>query len=159
MRTWVRAGTTGIAGGAAWIAGMWLFFGPAQQFLASPVYQSGKFLAVLTQMEPLPRTAEHRWILFAGTLVIGLVYGLVFSVLYPTLPGKGVGKGVTFGIVAWALMAPWFEFYLPWNVMREPFALALLELLLWALVFQLVGIAMALVYRVLTPKPRVHTIL
>ena len=62
-------------------------------------------------------------------------------------------------LIAWGLMAPWFEFYLPWNVMREPFALALLELLLWALVLQLVGIVMALVYQLLTPKPRVHMVL
>ena len=28
-------------------------------------------------------------------------------------------------------MVPWFEFYLPWNVMREPAPLVLLEMACW----------------------------
>ena len=34
---------------------------------------------------------------------------------------------------------PWFEFYLPFNVMREPLPLVALELVCWFLVLQLVG--------------------
>ena len=30
------------------------------------------------------------------------------------------------------LMVPWFEFYLPWNVLLEPFSLVAVELICWA---------------------------
>lgn len=40
-------------------------------------------------------------------------------------------------------MAPWFEFYLPWNVLREPAPLVVLELACWLGVMLLVGTAIA----------------
>jgi hypothetical protein len=40
-------------------------------------------------------------------------------------------------------MVPWFEFYLPWNVMLEPMPLVLLEVLCWLIVQLLVGLALA----------------
>jgi len=49
-------------------------------------------------------------------------------------------------MVAWALMVPWFEFYLPWNVMHEPVLLVLLEMILWMGVLLIVGIVIAQVY-------------
>jgi hypothetical protein len=41
------------------------------------------------------------------------------------------------------MMALWFEFYLPWNVLHEPAPLVALELVLWLGVMLLVGIAIA----------------
>lgn len=35
------------------------------------------------------------------------------------------------GCTHWALVTPWFEFYLPYNVMHEPLALVMLEGCLW----------------------------
>ena len=43
-------------------------------------------------------------------------------------------------------MVPWFEFYLPWNVMREPFDLVLVEAVCWLVVLLAVGLSMGLVY-------------
>lgn len=40
-------------------------------------------------------------------------------------------------------MVPWFEFYLPWNVMHEPATLVLLEAALWLAVLLTVGLAVA----------------
>jgi hypothetical protein len=48
--------------------------------------------------------------------------------------------------VAWVLMVPWFEFYLPWNVMHEPIMLVILEMVLWLCVHLIVGIVIAGVY-------------
>lgn len=40
-------------------------------------------------------------------------------------------------------MVPWFEFYLPWNVLREPASLVALEMLCWAGGMLLVGVTIA----------------
>lgn len=146
MRKNIAATVAGAAGGLAWLAGIFVFFLPAQAVLANPAYQSAKFLTVLGELEPLPRMAAHPWVFPAGLALIGIVYGFVYSWIRGAL-GSGVwGRGLRFGLVAWALMAPWFEFYLPWNVMHEPLPLALLELVLWLLVLLLVGSTIAFVY-------------
>ena len=147
---WVRGAVAGLAGGVAWIGGMLLFFGPAQAILANPEVQSAKFLAVFSTIEPLPHMVGKPWIVAVGLLVIGMVHGLVYAGIGPHLPGSTLRRGTTFGLVAWALMVPWFEFYLPWNVMHEPFALLLLEAVCWFLVLQGVGLAIAFVYAFLT---------
>jgi hypothetical protein len=46
-------------------------------------------------------------------------------------------------------MVPWFEFYLPWNVLREPNALVMLEVVCWAGVMTVVGLTIAGVEQVL----------
>jgi hypothetical protein len=111
---------------------------PAQSILANPKFQSEKFLAAFTT-EPLPRGTDAPWILPVGIFVISLFYSAVFGFLQDKLPGNRWRKGFTFGVIAWALMAPWFEFYLPWNVMREPFGLVLLEAVCWLGVMMGVG--------------------
>ena len=143
----VRAIVTGLAGGLAWIVAMLAFFGPAQTILANPDYQSEKFIAVFSTIEPLPHATENIWVLVIGLMSIGIIYGLIFAWLSPGLPGKGWRKGAAFGLTAWALSFTWFEFYLPWNVMWEPPLLVLLELALWFLVMQAVGIVMSIVYQ------------
>ncbi|MDX1547579.1 MAG: hypothetical protein R3247_11355 [Rhodothermales bacterium] len=137
----------GIAGGLAWIGAMLLLFGPAQTLLANPAYQSEKFLFVVGELEPLPRAAGAWWILVVGLLALGMLYGVVYRVVRPAFAGRPWWRrGVGFGAVAWALMVPWFEFYLPWNVMHEPALLVLLEGVLWLGVMLLVGLAIAGVY-------------
>lgn len=126
---------------------MMLLFGPAQAILAAPAYQSEKFLIIFGQLEPLPRTSTAPWILAAGLFAMGLVYGVVYHFVRGAFAGKPWWtRGLRFGAVAWALMVPWFEFYLPWNVMHEPFALVLLEMALWLGVLLIVGITIAAVY-------------
>lgn len=142
--SFIRIFVSGLSGGIAWIAGMWLFFGPAQRILADRELQSAKFVTVMEQLEPLPRIAGNMWIIFVGLLVIGIIHSIVFSIVAPGFSGNSVQKGVKFGFISWALMIPWFEFYLPWNVMHEPVLLVLLEALCWALVLLLVGITISL---------------
>ena len=126
---------------------MLLLFGPAQAILANPAYQSAKFLAVFGQLEPLPRTAGAGWILPAGLLVLGLLYGVAYHFIRRAFVGRPWWKsGLQFGLLAWVLMVPWFEFYLPWNVMHEPAGLVLLEMVLWWGVLAAVGLAIAGVY-------------
>jgi hypothetical protein len=136
----------GIAGGVAWVLALMAFFGPAQAVLADPTLQSAKFLSVMGSIEPLPRVAARPWILPVGILAIALIHAFVYAWIRDGLRGGRVARGVRFGVVAWALMAPWFEFYLPWNVMHEPPALVALELILWLLVLVATGIAIASTY-------------
>lgn len=145
-RHWPRTLLAGLCGGIAWIAAMAVFFGPAQALLADPELQSGKFLAVFAEIEPLPRTVASGWILFAGLLVLGVLYAAGYRIVRLAARGRWWRKGATFALLAWLLMVPWFEFYLPWNVMHEPLPLVLLEAALWFLTLMAVGLAIAGVY-------------
>lgn len=147
IKTVIRIFLAGIAGGVAWIVGMKLFFGPAQSILADPQLQSSKFRAVMEQMDPLPRMAGNMWIIIVGLLFIGIIYAIVFSCIENGMTGTYFKKGIKFGLLSWALMVPWFEFYLPWNVMHEPLLLVLLEVLCWIGVMLLVGISISISYK------------
>ncbi|MFN8063098.1 MAG: hypothetical protein U0Q12_28355 [Vicinamibacterales bacterium] len=47
------------------------------------------------------------------------------------------------GAAYWALATPWFEFYLPFNVLREPWPLVAFEALLWAATLTTFSLALA----------------
>lgn len=126
-----------------WIVGFVIFFGPAQLILGNPEYQSEKLLTVFRTLEPLPRMEVNFWIFPVGIFVISLFYSGLFEYLKDKLPGNRWKKGLTFGVMAWVLMVPFFEFYLPWNVMHEPFALVLLEMVCWFGVMMMIGIGIA----------------
>ncbi len=152
MKRLLRVIAAGLAGGGAWIVGMMIFFGPAQIILADPELQSAKFKAVMEQIEPLPRMAGNMWIIITGLLLIGVIYSMVFSFIGPRFSGTNFQKGIKFGLTSWALMVPWFEFYLPWNVMHEPVLLVLLEVVCWAGVLLLVGISISWTSGLLAPR-------
>lgn len=141
----LRILASGAAAAAAWLLGLFVLFGPAQKILADPKLQSAKFLSVFSEA-PLPRMAEQPGVLPAGLFLIGIVYACAFEGLGRRLPGSPLRKGLTFGLLAWALMTPWFEFYLPWNVMREPLPLVLLETACWLGVLLGVGVALSFVH-------------
>jgi len=138
----VRGLIAGVAGAIAWFVGMLLFFGPAQIILTDPRLQSAKFLGVFTA-EPEPRTNAAPWVLVVGLLIIAVLWACVYVWLSASWFGAWWKRGLKFGVVSWTLMVPWFEFYLPWNVMREPAALVALEMVCWAAVLLLVGLTIA----------------
>lgn len=147
----VRGVLSGLAGGVAWMLALTVVFTPAQLLLADPDLQSAKMLSAFAA-EPLPRTAAQPLILPAGLLVIGAVWGLVYAHLAQGWTVAWWKRGLRFALVAWALMALWFEFYLPWNVLLEPAPLVLLELACWACVIACVGLAIAGVDAALRPR-------
>jgi hypothetical protein len=147
MRRWGRALIAGLAGGVAWNVGMLLTFGPAQRWLADPELQSPKMFSVFADPELPPRMNEAPWIVPVMLLGLGVLYGLCFAAVREGLPGQGrLARGLSFGVLAWALGFFWFELYLPWNVLREPAPLVLLELCLWLLVLLGVGATISFVY-------------
>jgi hypothetical protein len=141
----IRGALAGAAGGIAWMIGIVLFFGPAQALLTDPERQSAQMLAAFTG-DPGPRVQDAPWMLVAGLLVIGILWGWV----YAWLSQQGAAwdapwwaRGAKFAAVGWVLMVPWFEFYLPWNVLHEPAPLVALEMACWAGVLLCVGLAIA----------------
>ena len=143
MRRALAILVAGVAAGAAWFLGIAIVFGPAQGILADPARQSAKFIAAFADPQSPPRMGAAPWILPAGLVVVGLAASLAYAIVRRGLPGGPARRGAIFGVVAWLLMTPWFEFYLPYNVMLEPLPLVLLEALLWGIVLQLVGQAIA----------------
>jgi hypothetical protein len=133
----------GVAGAIAWLLATLAVFGPAQRILTDPRLQSAKFLAAFADAAAPPRAADAPWIVPAGILLVSCGFALAYALVHPALGATRLRRGATFGFVAWLLMAPWFEFYLPWNVMLEPWPLVLLELLCWFLVLQVAGQAIA----------------
>jgi len=150
---WIRGLVAGLAGGIAWLVGIALFFGPAQAVQTDARLQSAKFLEVFTA-EPLPRMSEAPWILPVGLVCIGMAWGVLYAWLSPAWPDTWWKRGLRFAVVSWVLVVPWFEFYLPWNAMREPALLVLLEMVCWAAVFTGVGLTIAGVDAVLRRRRR-----
>ena len=132
-----------LAGALAWWAGLIGIFGAAQGVLGHPALQSQKLNAVF-EMSPPPRIAVDPWLLPVGILVVAFIHSAVFAYIHSALPSGVVRRGLAFAAVSWALLVPWFEFYLPWNLFLEPTLLVGLEMLCWAGVLGLVGIAISL---------------
>lgn len=119
--------------------GLLLFFvfSGAQAILANAAYQSPKFLNAFFGPENPPRMAEDSALIYKGFFLVGLCFAGTFILLNQRLSGNWLRKGFFFGCIAWLMMIPWFEFYLPYNVMREPLSLVVLESALWFCVCQL----------------------
>jgi|GEM_PF-1550510 hypothetical protein len=142
VKTSLRIVRAGLAGAVAWWVGLNYIFGAAQPLLAHPKLQSTKMNAIF-ELQPPPRIATDPWLLPAAFLVVALIQACVFAYIRPALPLRVVKRGLAFGAVAWALFVPWFEFYIPWNLMLEPTLLVLVEMLCWAVVMMLVGLAIS----------------
>ena len=140
---WLRASIAGLAGGGAWFLGLILLFGPAQGVLTDPALQSAKMLHAFAPGDDAPKAYAEPSLVICGLLVIGLAWGWVFAWISEGWGGRWWTRGLRFGLAAWVLMALWFEFYLPWNVLHEPAPLVALELALWLGVMLLVGLAIA----------------
>ena len=137
----------GLAGGIAWRLAMRLIFGAAQIMLTNPSWQSVKMLNAFT-LSPVPRTSRQPELLWIGLVVIGVFWASIYRFLSVRWDPPWWRKALAFWLVSWTLMVPWFEFYLPWNVMLEPFPLVAVELFCWAGVLLVVAFAIAAVDRI-----------
>jgi hypothetical protein len=146
MNPWLRYVLAGLAAGFAMLAASMATFGPAQAILTDPALQSDKFLDAFFG-DPPPRAASIPFLFPLGFIGLGFVHALAFHILYRGLSRNWVVAGATFGFAAWLIAYPWFEFYLPWNVMLEPAPLVLLELACWLAVTLAGSLALAFVYR------------
>lgn len=88
-----------------------------------------------------------------GFMAIGFIVASAFLLLNDKLPGGWLKRGLLFGVVHWMLMTPWFEFYLPYNVMNEPLMLALFEAVLWLCVTLCIGVFLSFAMNFERAKP------
>ena len=146
---WLRGVLAGVAGGLAWRFGLLWIFGPAQALLADADRQSAKMLGVFAPGPDAPRMYAEPRIVWVGLIAIALAWGCWYVWLTRSWLGAWWWRGIRFGALAWTFMVPWFEFYLPWNVLREPAPLVLLEMACWAGVMLGVGLAIAAVDAIL----------
>jgi hypothetical protein len=116
----------------------------AQNILANPSYQSAKFMQAFIG-QPLPRMANSPFLVLKGFFICGLLAAVAFIIVNNKISGNWARRGIIFGFMHWLLMVPWFEFYLPYNVMHEPMLLVLFEGLLWLVTLLLTGLYMSFV--------------
>jgi len=147
--------------GWVWYLAMRLFFvwSGAQKILANPKYQSEKFIKTFTEYEPLPRMAINSSILWLGLMIVGFFVASAFIIVNNKMSGSWVKKGLLFSVVHWMLMTPWFEFYLPYNVMNEPLPLVLLEAGLWLCVAIVMGLFLSFTLNFRQVKSNKRTII
>jgi hypothetical protein len=135
MRSWLRTIgcviAAGVAGGTAWRIAMRIIFGSAQRALTNPSLQSSKLLNAF-MLPPVPRTSHQPELLWIGLIGIGILWAIAYRVVSYSWKQSWWRKALLFWLASWLLMVPWFEFYLPWNVLLEPFPLVALELVCWA---------------------------
>lgn len=83
----------------------------------------------------------------------GIAMAGVFEYVRRVLPSNLIGRGAAFGFGAWALVYLFFETWVPFNALHEPFGLVLVELGLELIGMLAVGIAVAAVLR--DPDPAI----
>jgi hypothetical protein len=149
VRKVLAATVAGLVGGVAWRVGLLQIFGPAQSILADPTRQSAKMLGAFAPGADGPRMYTAPQMLWFGLLSIGVAYGWAYAAATSSWRGPWWRRGLGFGLLSWTLMTLWFEFYLPWNVLREPALLVGLELVCWLAVHSLVGVSIAGIYRLI----------
>lgn len=147
MKQWIRILVLFAGSGFVWYDVMQLCFvySGAQEILGNPQYQSEKFINVFMSYEPLPRMAKDPYLVVKGLMIAGFFAAGVFLLINDKLKGNWLLRGLTFGFIHWALMTPWVEFYLPYNVMQEPLLLVILEAVLWLCVTLVTGLFMSFV--------------
>ena len=139
----LRFPATALAASVGWFVGFQLSFVPAQSILTDPARQSAKFLAIFFSVPPPPRIASPPEFL-ALVLVLGVFLALGHRLSRPDPTRPWWRRGLRFGALAWLFMVPWFELYLPWNVLHEPMPLVLLEAACWWITLTCSGLGIAL---------------
>ncbi len=92
-----------------------------RNFLYDPEIQSKLFLEVTPQRN-VPVSV-------AGLVLLSAFHGSLYSVLSPSIPGKTwLKKGLFWGLVIWLLYWVTQEWFIYHTLLKEPFALNLLEL-------------------------------
>ena len=119
--------------------------------------QSDKVLSVWMEQEPLPAVTpfwddlgviDGRGLAVQAMLLLwafGLV--VVYAFGWGDRPGRPVWRGVSLGVAMWAVLFLFYEAFIPFNLLGEPFPLVLLELALTLVAMVFTGVVIALIYR------------
>lgn len=125
-----RTSLSGVFAGVvfSFLSGLTFYdIGVRSGILFNPAYQSAKVLAVVPSMVMV----RAPYIIFAGWTLILIGYAFLFariSVLWPHGYWRRLWR---LGLLIWFFSLLFFEFQGPYNLLREPIPLLLLELLFW----------------------------
>lgn len=120
---WVRAVAAGWLGGLIGNAALGIAFSTAwlKSLLFDPRLQSAAFIELALERDVA--------ISVAGLVLLSGIYGALYAVLAPAIPGRTtLRKGLFWGVAIWVaywLPQEWFVYV---TLLREPIALALVEL-------------------------------
>ncbi len=130
MQSLWRTGLSGLLAGLVFsqLSGLTFYeIGVRSGILFNRAYQSPKVLAVVPTMV----IVEAPYIIYAGWTIILIGYAFLFthiSVLWPQGYWRRLWR---LGLLMWFFSLLFFEFQGPYNLLREPIPLLLLELLFW----------------------------
>jgi len=119
--------------------------------------QSEKVLSVWLEQDPLPAVTPF-WgdlgeidgrgmAVQAMLLVWALGVVLVYASGWANKPRGILWRGLTFGVAVWAVLFLFYEAFIPFNLLGEPFPLVLVELALTLVAMLITGVVIALLYR------------
>lgn len=100
--------------------------------LTSPI-QSGKFIAVWTQLKPLPLVVADPFPIIVGLIFFSICHALSYKWLSVSWPQGITSRALRLASLVYLTFVFW-EFFTPFNLFGEPLVLIVLELLFWALI-------------------------
>ena len=113
--------------------------------LLNPAIQSGKLIAVWTEIEPLPLVVNQPAPIIVGIILFGLMHAYVYRWISPAWPEGTLRRGLSFGLVVFIMTFAFWEFFTPYNQLGEPAGLIAIELCFWALIALADGFAVSAV--------------
>jgi hypothetical protein len=139
----------GLAGGVAMNIAMLLTFRMigfgihADGVLLDPSVQSGKLIAVWTELEPLPLVVNQPAPIILGIILFGIAHAYIYRWISPAWPSGAVRRGFCFALLVFLMTFLFWEFFTPFNQFGEPVELIALELCFWAVIALADGLTIA----------------
>jgi hypothetical protein len=146
-----RTVVAGVLGGGAMNAAMFLTFRligfgvQGDGFLLDPALQSGKLIAVWTEIEPLPLVVVRPLPIILGIILFGILHACLYRWIRPAWPRGIVRRGLSFSLLVFLLSFLFWEFFTPFNQFGEPLRLIAVELCFWAVIALADGFTIAVV--------------
>lgn len=111
--------------------------------LMNPRYQSGKLIAVWSQLEPLPLVVARPLLIILGLYGFAFLHAVIYRLLSPAWRPGVWPRALRLAGLLFAVCYLFWEFFTPFNQFGEPLPLLALELLFWAVVALAEGLAIA----------------
>ena len=111
--------------------------------LLNPSVQSGKLIAVWTEIEPLPLVVSRPLPIILGIVLFGIVHAYLYRWVSPAWPAGFLRRGLSFAALVFLMTFLFWEFFTPFNQFGEPLGLIAIELSFWALIALADGLAIA----------------
>lgn len=153
-----RTAVAGIAGGFAMNLAMLLTFRVigfgvnGGGILLKPDLQSGKLIAVWTEIEPLPLVVDRPAPIILGIVLFGVIHAYVYRLVSPVWPPGWTRRGLYLAFLVFVMTFLFWEFFTPFNQLGEPLALIIVELGFWASIALADGLSIAAVMERAAPR-------